>query len=77
MSKLAEARSRTKTTSTRILYLAKGAFDVRLRPRIVGLSEEGFEPCFKKEGGKLIPIIVRETPGSIIIRVEPVMREGF
>ena len=59
------------------IWLAESAFHVRLRPRIAWLSEEGFEPCFKKEGGKLIPIIVRETPGFIIIRVEPVMREGF
>ena len=60
-----------------LAQLTKSAFYVRFRPRVLGLGEEGFEPCFKKEGRKLIPIIVRQTPGSIIIRVEPVMRERF
>ena len=42
MSKLEEARCRTKARPTRILYLAKCAFHVRLRPRITWLSEDRF-----------------------------------
>jgi len=57
------------------MQLAKGAFDVRLHPRVIGLSQDVFSWVVLKQltqNLKLIPIIVRETPGSIIIRIEPV-----
>lgn len=79
-SKLAEARSRTKTRPTRILYLAKGAFDVRLRPRVIGQKGMSVfpsnDPPFSYDfADRRVPLDVHHH-GPVIVRVVNQARLG-